>query len=139
MQMPPAHEGAYSDLELIPEESAYDDVEELDVDSAMVGCNAPHLADRSWYFGNLPRERAQSLLDNQPAKTFLVRDSSQAGAFVFTVMGANNAVKNILAQGQPDGGFKFGSDPYVYSSLEQLIETYRKQTVPTLIKALSRF
>jgi hypothetical protein len=137
--LPPAREGAYSDLELIPEDSVYDDVEELEVDSALVGCSAPHLADRSWYFGNLSRERAQALLDNQPPKTFLVRDSSQAGAFVFTVMGVNNAVKHILAQGQPGGGFTFGSDPFVYSSLEHLIETYCKQTVPTLITALSRF
>jgi hypothetical protein len=135
----PATEGLYSELELIAEpESHYDDVEELD-DPMMANCSAPQLAKHSWYFGNLPRERAEQLLKSHPLKTFLVRDSSQANAFVITVVSSTNVVKNILAQGQPQGGFKLGSDPFLYTTLEQLIESYRKQAVPTLVKPLSRF
>jgi hypothetical protein len=84
-------------------------------------------------------ERAEQLLKSHPLKTFLVRDSSQANAFVITVVSSTNVVKNILAQGQPQGGFKLGSDPFLYTTLEQLIESYRKQAVPTLVKPLSRF
>lgn len=59
----------------------------------------------NYYFGNMTRNDAQTLLNSQPPDSFLLRDSSNQGAFVisYKTKNPNNPVGHCLVHVTPKG------------------------------------
>lgn len=73
----------------------------------------------SWYFGEISRERANEILLNQPAGTYLIRDSTTLPGFALSLKNINRVQRYFIAYSEEAKTFTFADQPF--ESIDALI------------------
>jgi len=79
-----------------------------------------------WYHGPIPRSQAEMLIRGKAVGTYLVRNSSQPGAYVISYIGSRNQIEHLLISQSPNG-FRIeadNSDGVYHNSLTELLNKH---------------
>uniref|UniRef100_UPI00358DDB92 phosphatidylinositol 3-kinase regulatory subunit gamma-like isoform X1 n=1 Tax=Myxine glutinosa TaxID=7769 RepID=UPI00358DDB92 len=89
--------------------------------------NLPHHDEKTWYVGNIMRQRAEDLLRGRANGTFLIRESSKKGCYACSVV-VDSEVKHCMIFSTTTGyGF---AEPYnLYGSLRELVLHYQQTSL----------
>jgi len=91
------------------------------------------LSQKSWFFGDITAEEAESLLRGQPTGTFLIRFSKKKpGSFAASFVAADGSIsKGLITKNPALGGYQVNEQGVAFNTLDNLIQHYIAQGIFT--------